>query len=149
MKEQLRVLVLCHPNGVPPATMEGLSEKEIDFYKTEYDVITTLTDLGHEVRVLGVQYDLKPIREGLYVRDLKPSKLRLVVLWNEHSRREPIRFAFESFCLNVCGWIGDSKAVNEDTLFPMERNVCRFMEEAEPEDVLPVITEAELKQCLG
>src|SRR5262245_34614361 len=93
--------------------------------------------------------DLKLIRESLYVRDLKPSKLRLVALWNEHSRREPIRFAFESFCLNVCGWIGDCKAVDEDALFPMERNVCRFMEEAEPEDVLPVITEAELKQCLG
>lgn len=65
MKENLRVLVLCHPDGVPPATMEGLSPKEIDFYKTEYDVITTLVELGHEVRVLGVQYDLKPIRDTI------------------------------------------------------------------------------------
>jgi len=65
MKDSLRVLVLCHPDGVPPATMEGLSPKEIDFYKTEFDVITTLVELGHEVRVLGVQYDLKPIRDEI------------------------------------------------------------------------------------
>jgi D-alanine-D-alanine ligase len=65
MKEKLRVLVLCHPDGVPPATMEGLSEKEIDFFKTEYDVISTLVELGHEVHVLGVQYDLKPIRDEI------------------------------------------------------------------------------------
>lgn len=65
MKQQLRVLVLCHPDGVPPETVDGLSEKQIYDLKTEYDVICTLRELGHDVRVLGVQYDLKPIRDEI------------------------------------------------------------------------------------
>jgi D-alanine-D-alanine ligase len=64
MKE-LRVLVLCHPDGVPPDTLNGLSEKQVFDIKTEYDVINTLCELGHEVHVLGVQYDLKPIRDEI------------------------------------------------------------------------------------
>lgn len=61
--KSLRVLVLMHPDFMPPDTLEGYSEKEINVWKTEYDVIHTLRGLGHEVKPLGVQYELKPIRD--------------------------------------------------------------------------------------
>ena len=60
---KLRVLVLCHPQLVPPDSLEGVSEKERFDMKTEYDVVTTLRASGHEVRALGVQYDLKIIKD--------------------------------------------------------------------------------------
>jgi D-alanine-D-alanine ligase len=60
--KSLRVLVLTHPAFVPPDSVEGLSEQERYDLKTEYDVITTLRENGHEVSVLGVQEDLSPIR---------------------------------------------------------------------------------------
>lgn len=60
-----RVLILCHPQLVPPDSLEGFSEKEILYFKTEYDVLTTLRENGHEVRALGVQYELHPIRDAI------------------------------------------------------------------------------------
>jgi D-alanine-D-alanine ligase len=47
---------------VPPDSLEGFSEQESYEWKTEYDVVTTLGKLGHEVRVLGVADELGPIR---------------------------------------------------------------------------------------
>lgn len=64
MKRQ-RVLVLMHPDLVPPDSREGHSEQDADLWKTEYDVVTTLRGLGHEVRALGVQDELHPIREAI------------------------------------------------------------------------------------
>lgn len=60
--KRLRVLVLMHPDLVPPDSLEGRSEKEIYEWKTEYDVVSTLRAAGHEVQPLGVQDELKPIR---------------------------------------------------------------------------------------
>lgn len=60
--KKLRVLVLMHPDLVPPNSRRGYSEKEAHVWKTEYDVVTTLRASGHEVRPLGVQEELKPIR---------------------------------------------------------------------------------------
>ncbi len=65
MKRPLRVLVLLHEDLVPPATLQGLSESESAPFKTEFDVIRALKKLGHEVRPLGVQYDLGVIREAI------------------------------------------------------------------------------------
>ena len=62
--KKLRVLALMHPDFVPPEKLDGLTPAEVDWWKTEYDVVTTLRALGHEVRVLGVQYDVTPIREA-------------------------------------------------------------------------------------
>lgn len=59
---QLRVLALVNENLVPPESMEGKTEKEIDEWKTEYDVVTTLREMGHQVEVLGLSDDLSPIR---------------------------------------------------------------------------------------
>jgi D-alanine-D-alanine ligase len=63
--KRLRVLVLLHPDLMPPDSIEGRSEQEIHKWKTEYDVVTTLRKAGHEVRPLGVQDELKPIRDEI------------------------------------------------------------------------------------
>lgn len=62
---QLRVLALVAEQLVPPESLEGRSEKEIDEWKTEFDVITTLKELGHQVEVLGLSDDLTPIRRAI------------------------------------------------------------------------------------
>ena len=63
--KKLRVLVLMHPDLVPPNSTRGYSEKEIHVWKTEYDVVSTLRANGHEVRALGVQDELEPIRKEI------------------------------------------------------------------------------------
>ena len=68
--KRLRVLVLTHPDLVPPEEEGVLTPREAFEVKTEYDVISTLREVGHEVHVLGVQWELKPIREA--VESLKP-----------------------------------------------------------------------------
>ncbi len=62
---QLRVLALVSENLVPPETMEGSTDKEIDEWKAEYDVITTLREMGHNVEVLGLSDDLTPVRDSI------------------------------------------------------------------------------------
>ena len=47
--KKLRVMVLCHEDLVPPDTIDGLTPKEISPFKTEWDVISTLKKMGHEV----------------------------------------------------------------------------------------------------
>ena len=59
---RLRAIVLTHEDLVPPDSKQGLSEKEIQPWKTEYAVADTLRKMGHEVQVLGVSDDLQPIR---------------------------------------------------------------------------------------
>ncbi|MGD9905792.1 MAG: D-alanine--D-alanine ligase [Vicinamibacterales bacterium] len=63
--KKLRVLVLMHPSLVPPESREGYSDKEAYAWKTEYDVVTTLRAAGHDVRPLGVQEELAPIRRAV------------------------------------------------------------------------------------
>lgn len=62
---RLRILVLMHPDFVPPDTTEGYSAKEINEWKTEYDVVSTLRASGHDVRPLGVQEEIKPLRDEI------------------------------------------------------------------------------------
>lgn len=66
----LRVLTLVNANLVPPESMEGKSDQEIDQWKTEYDVATTLREMGHQVEVLGLDDDLSPLRQAIL--DSKP-----------------------------------------------------------------------------
>ena len=70
MKRKLRILVLMHEDLVPPDTIEGLSDKEIAPWKTEYDVLVTLQEIGHEARPLGVASDLGVIRSAIH--EFKP-----------------------------------------------------------------------------
>jgi D-alanine-D-alanine ligase len=66
----LRVLVLLHPDLMPPDSTKGYSEQEINVWKTEYDIIQTLRARGHDARALGVQNELQPIRDE--VENWKP-----------------------------------------------------------------------------
>ena len=67
----LRVLVLLHPDLMPPDSLKGHSDQEIHKWKTEFDVVSTLRKKGHDVRPLGVQDELKPIRDE--VESWKPN----------------------------------------------------------------------------
>lgn len=61
--KRLRVLVLLHPDLMPPASREGYTEKEAHAWKTEFDVVNTLRAARHDVRAIGVQHELRPIRD--------------------------------------------------------------------------------------
>lgn len=61
---------MTHEQLVPPESIEGLTEKEIDLFRTEYNVYSTLFNLGHRIRVLGVGDRLAELRET--IRDWKP-----------------------------------------------------------------------------
>jgi D-alanine-D-alanine ligase len=63
--KRLRVLVLMHPDLIPPESSKGYTEQEINVWKTEYDVVSTLRAAGHDVRPLGVHDELKPIRDDI------------------------------------------------------------------------------------
>src|SRR5438309_3326568 len=63
--KRLRVLVIVHPDLIPPESTKEFSKQEINGWKTEYDVVTTLRTAGHEVRPLGVHDELKPIRDDI------------------------------------------------------------------------------------
>ncbi|HQV45733.1 MAG TPA: D-alanine--D-alanine ligase, partial [Nitrospira sp.] len=66
---RLRVLVLMHKDLVPPDQLNG-QDLEGAAWKTEYDVVSTLRKLGHDVQPLGVKSDLEVIRAA--VEDWKP-----------------------------------------------------------------------------
>lgn len=66
----LRILVLMHESLVPPESIEGMSDKDYEEIKTEYDVVQALRNAGHEVRPLGVYDKLTDIRDA--VRDWRP-----------------------------------------------------------------------------
>lgn len=70
MKTTLRIILLVHESLIPPDTIEGLTDKQIAPFKTEYDVAVTLRDLGHETHLLGVYADLNVIKRE--VDKLKP-----------------------------------------------------------------------------
>jgi D-alanine-D-alanine ligase len=63
--KKLRTLVLVHATLVPPDSLEGATEKEIDEWRTEYDVITHLKAAGHEVLPLGLSDSLSELRRGI------------------------------------------------------------------------------------
>jgi len=61
---RLRILVLMHEGLVPPDDLSGQDLATAE-WKTEYDVVSTLKKLGHEVRPLGVKSDLGVIRTAI------------------------------------------------------------------------------------
>ena len=65
----LRVMVLMHLDLVPPDDVEPYDVTEVE-WKTEFDVVSTIRDLGHEVMALGVKDDLSVIDK--LVTDWKP-----------------------------------------------------------------------------
>jgi D-alanine-D-alanine ligase len=63
--KKLRVIVLCHEDLVPPDSIEGLTPKEVAPFKTEWDVISTLKKVGHDVFPVGVYNNLGVIGNAL------------------------------------------------------------------------------------
>lgn len=61
---------MVHEALVPPNDLSGLSENEIDKFRTEYNALATLENMGHEVRVLGIGDELSELRRT--IRDWHP-----------------------------------------------------------------------------
>jgi len=59
---KLRVVALVHRHLVPPEKVEEGTDITAAPWRTEYDVVSTLTGVGHEVQVLPVHDDLGEIR---------------------------------------------------------------------------------------
>jgi len=68
---KLRVVALVHRHLIPPDKVEEGTDIVSAPWRTEYDVISTLTTMGHEVKTLPVHDDLGEIR-------------RLVTEWKPH-----------------------------------------------------------------
>ena len=61
----LRVMALMHKDLMPPEKApEGVDLATAE-WKTEYDIVTTLREAGHEVRPLGLRDDLSVIHEAI------------------------------------------------------------------------------------
>jgi D-alanine-D-alanine ligase len=75
MTRKLRVAVLLHPSLVPPDTLDGLTEQQWYECKTEYDVVSTLRELGHDARPIAVSNSLEPLRA--LIVDWRPH-----IVWN-------------------------------------------------------------------
>jgi D-alanine-D-alanine ligase len=60
--KRTRVLALMHESLVPPADLKGYSDREIDEFRTERDVMVCLEKSGHEVRALGLGDNLAELR---------------------------------------------------------------------------------------
>ncbi len=67
---KLRVILLCHEDLVPADSIEGLSDHEIAEWRAEFDVLSTLRDLGHEAEPFGVSDDADAIRDA--IREFEP-----------------------------------------------------------------------------
>ncbi|MFQ5719776.1 MAG: D-alanine--D-alanine ligase [Acidobacteriota bacterium] len=63
--KKLRVLGLMHEDLIPPDDLDDYTDKEINDWKTEYDVVTALGEMGHAVLKLGARDELKPIRDAI------------------------------------------------------------------------------------
>src|SRR5690349_19657027 len=62
---KLRVLVMMDEALVPPDSVDGLSPEHIAPFKTEHDVLSTLREMGHDARPIGIKSDLSVLRTGI------------------------------------------------------------------------------------
>ncbi|MHC4780132.1 MAG: D-alanine--D-alanine ligase family protein [Planctomycetota bacterium] len=63
----LRTLILVRKGLEPPQSIEGMSDDEVQGapWKTEYDVLATLEELGHKPKVLPMFSDLAAISDAI------------------------------------------------------------------------------------
>jgi len=61
---RMRVLALVHRHLIPPDTIEEGVDITSAPWRTEYDVVTALRGMGHDVQVLGVHDDLGVLRRA-------------------------------------------------------------------------------------
>jgi D-alanine-D-alanine ligase len=76
--KKLRVIVLMHDYLVPPEDVSGHDMMTVP-WKTEYDVTSSLREMGHDLRLVGVKDDLTVIR-----RAVEESKPHIVFNMMEH-----------------------------------------------------------------
>ena len=62
--KKLRILALMHEDLVPPEDVEGFDLTMVS-WKTEFDVVATLENMGHDVFSVGVRNDLGVIRDSI------------------------------------------------------------------------------------
>lgn len=67
--KKLRVIVLMHDYLVPPEDVSGHDLMSVQ-WRTEYDVLVTLREMGHSVQAVGIKDDLTVIRRA--VEEFKP-----------------------------------------------------------------------------
>jgi D-alanine-D-alanine ligase len=60
-----RVLVLMQADRVPPPDVEKLPDKEFEQFRADYDVLTALGWLHHEILPLGLGKELTTLRQAL------------------------------------------------------------------------------------
>jgi len=60
--KKLRILVTVHESLIPPDSLQGHAQSEIDEWRTEYDVVSHLKKAGHEVRCIGLLDSLTELR---------------------------------------------------------------------------------------
>ncbi len=60
-----RIVVMVHEDLVPPEHRDDAPPPEKQAYRTEHDVISTLTEIGHQVQVVGLYEELSPLRAAL------------------------------------------------------------------------------------
>jgi D-alanine-D-alanine ligase len=59
---KLRILVAVHETLIPPESLKGHEQSEIDEWRTEYDVVSHLNKAGHDVRCIGLLDSLTELR---------------------------------------------------------------------------------------
>jgi D-alanine-D-alanine ligase len=64
-ERKLRVIVLAHEDLIPPDTLDGVENKEKEEWRTEYDVVSTLRAMGHDVWPVGVRSELGVIGQAI------------------------------------------------------------------------------------
>lgn len=60
-----RILIITVAGYEPPDSLEGLSAERVMLLRTDFDVASTLKQLGHDVRVLGLDDSIDPLRDAI------------------------------------------------------------------------------------
>ncbi len=70
--KKLKVLILIHPDFLPPADAHTFTKEDLEFkpWITEFSVLSIIKKMGHNVSILGVQSDLLKIRNS--IEEFKP-----------------------------------------------------------------------------
>ena len=63
--KRLRILALLHEDTIPPESVAGLSPAQMLPFQAEYDVLTALEELGHDVRRLALGHEILPLRQAV------------------------------------------------------------------------------------
>lgn len=62
---KLRVLLVTHQDFQMPEDISKLDPKVVADWKTEYEIVTALNQLGHETQILAAASEMKTVRETL------------------------------------------------------------------------------------